>query len=344
MKRIEYLDAAKGALMICIVAGHFINNPVVHNSIFSFHVPAFFIISGYFYKNTGREKVKSYCIRCLKPYSFTVLVLLLVDSVANVMRLMLQKNYVNEFEIIKKWLIAFLYGSGSRNVFLGLELPVVGAVWFLLALSWSVVLFVLIEHLIARFRVQNTSIYAFVISIILFVIALYSATWAWFPFSIQAGMAGVLFFYVGHLFKRNYGTFRFSLYISSICLLVWCVDIYFNIRNDYMSLVRCCFPNPVINILGAISGTYIIVCVMYGLEKVKVLTPAFRFLTEWGKYSTVILCFHLVELDFFPWNRLFYFLNSHIIKTCIILFCKIVFCTICMKIIKRIKKLNLVFS
>ncbi len=45
-KRIDYIDKAKGILIILTVIGHIWQSGYVHNVIYSFHMPAFFVISG----------------------------------------------------------------------------------------------------------------------------------------------------------------------------------------------------------------------------------------------------------------------------------------------------------
>lgn len=45
-ERLDYIDKAKGLLIILVVIGHIWQAGVVHNFIYSFHMPAFFVISG----------------------------------------------------------------------------------------------------------------------------------------------------------------------------------------------------------------------------------------------------------------------------------------------------------
>lgn len=45
-KRITYLDTAKGILILLMLIGHIWNDGIVHDFIYVFHMPAFFIISG----------------------------------------------------------------------------------------------------------------------------------------------------------------------------------------------------------------------------------------------------------------------------------------------------------
>lgn len=45
-KRLDYIDKAKGTLIILVVIGHILQSGPVFNVIYSFHMPAFFVISG----------------------------------------------------------------------------------------------------------------------------------------------------------------------------------------------------------------------------------------------------------------------------------------------------------
>ena len=50
--RIEWIDLAKGLAMILIIAGHAGHDPV-DRFLYTFHVPVFFLISGYFITEKG---------------------------------------------------------------------------------------------------------------------------------------------------------------------------------------------------------------------------------------------------------------------------------------------------
>ena len=76
-QRIEYLDIARGIGILLVVLGH--NDfgaisPFFHQVIYSFHIPLFFFLSGYFV-NTALpffDYFKKRFHSVLKPYLFTV--------------------------------------------------------------------------------------------------------------------------------------------------------------------------------------------------------------------------------------------------------------------------------
>lgn len=53
MERDLSIDIMKGIGICAVIAGHtFLNT--IHNLIYSFHMPLFFILSGYFYKRDNK--------------------------------------------------------------------------------------------------------------------------------------------------------------------------------------------------------------------------------------------------------------------------------------------------
>ena len=55
--RIEEIDILKGIAMILVVIGHYFHPPIVSYAIWSFHMPLFVIISGYFVKEEPWSKL-----------------------------------------------------------------------------------------------------------------------------------------------------------------------------------------------------------------------------------------------------------------------------------------------
>ena len=76
-KRIEYLDIARGIGILLVVLGH--NDfgaisPFFHQVIYSFHIPLFFFLSGYFINTSIPffDYFKKRFHSVLKPYLFTI--------------------------------------------------------------------------------------------------------------------------------------------------------------------------------------------------------------------------------------------------------------------------------
>ena len=120
--------------MFCVIAGHG-GVSQVNAFVFSFHMPLFFLISGYFFK-PDRAKVWRNTKKLLLAYCWTVVAVIVLSELITLTEVLTKGE--DAFVLIKnplKWIIAGLYGSGSRTDFLGLVLPSIGAVWFFLALA-----------------------------------------------------------------------------------------------------------------------------------------------------------------------------------------------------------------
>ena len=79
-KRVMFIDIAKGIAIICIILGHLgINN--INRVVFTFHVPIFFMITGYFInkKYTIKEFIINKFKRLIVPYFITSFVIILLS-------------------------------------------------------------------------------------------------------------------------------------------------------------------------------------------------------------------------------------------------------------------------
>lgn len=94
-KREDLFDIAKGLGIIFVIAGHiyfdYFDTPffqAICAAIFSFHMPLFFLISGYFlYDQTGRKNVvRRRARQLLLPYCVTGIGMVLLSFIYDIMR------------------------------------------------------------------------------------------------------------------------------------------------------------------------------------------------------------------------------------------------------------------
>lgn len=136
--RLDYFDIAKGLAMFCVIAGHMGMAQTFNPFAFSFHMPLFFLISGYFYKNDAAKVLRN-TKRLLTAYLWTVLAVIILSEVMPLAKVALRgDDVISLAKVAGHWALAGLYGSGARGDCLGMHLPAIGAVWFLLALAWGV--------------------------------------------------------------------------------------------------------------------------------------------------------------------------------------------------------------
>lgn len=311
--------------MLFIIAGH-LGIDAINRFVFTFHVPLFFLLSGYFYTyrpHTLKNKITRY----LKPYIFTVISLVLLGELKSLILILLGKeNAQSLLQTAFQWLIAGLYGSGSKTQFLAWNLPTIGAIWFLLALIWSIT----IMHILHKFKLSLWK--QELIVIIFFVLGYISALYTWFPLSIQAGFSALLFVFLGHIQKlRQAPIYNDKKEAILLAIIFWIWSLYFSYTNNFMSLVRSCFPNILHNIIGACAASWIIIYVCRKLTN----TVFSSFLITFGRYSAVVLCFHLIELTYIPWHIVSKLIPYGFITIPIIFIGKIIFCYFAILIVER---------
>lgn len=330
--RIVSLDVAKGLAMLFIIAGHLGSFPITR-FVFTFHVPLFFLLSGYFY--SYKRNLKSRITRYIKPYLFTVFLLLAFGVVQDVWRIILAEGNTHDLlATVYHWCAAGIYGSGSKTQFLEWHIPIVGAIWFLLALIWAILIMQIVNKKPLMLWQQE------VVVLLLFAIGYFSAYFTWFPFSIQAGFSALLFVFIGYEVKRRKLTVYDKKEAILLSIILWGWSIYLSFSNDHMSLVRSCFPDILNNILGACAASYLIVLLCKKLES----TFIAPFLITFGRYSIVVLCFHLIELTYFPWGIVNKIVPFQIISIAVIFLGKILFCFCAILLVQRSNTLKRIFS
>ena len=291
--RIKYIDIAKGIAIICIILGHF-GIKWINSVVFTFHVPIFYIITGYL-MNTKlpiKEFIKRRFKTLIIPYIITCIITIILASIISGV----EKGINTIPKTAMNWLYASIYGSGI-DFTKPFYIKKIGALWFLLASFWGNILLRLTLEIKHKSR-------PFVILAIFLVVGLWSRKLFWFPLSVQAGCGAMLYMYLGFLFNQAKEELQnlspeTKISVSILALLIW---LEFIINFKSFSLVYCDIGRGAIDLFGSICGVYII-CIIsfYIAKKCKVLTKIFSFL---GRYSIFVLCIHIIELNLFNWYKI----------------------------------------
>ena len=290
-ERLQYPDIARGIAMICIVLGH-MGYSQINRVVFTFHVPIFFLISGYFLKESVpfRQFIKRRVRTLVIPYFVICAGLIIAALVIN----QILKGGEGRREVFLRWFLAGVYGAGD-----GYEKPFViyaiGAAWFLWATFWgSILLWILLRRPAAERLILIPIIAA---------ISIRSSKVIWLPLSLQAGGTALLFMYFGYLGRelvpavRKLGAeVRAALVIFAAW--VWLGFIY---RFEGFYLVHCNIGRGAADVFGSICAC---VCVLLISRQISRHT---RFLSEGlaclGHYSLLMLSIHM--LDWMHWDRIF---------------------------------------
>ena len=246
--RINYLDIAKGLAMICIIAGHLGVRAIIR-VVFTFHVPIFFLISGYLI-NEKKELlpfIKDRAKRLLIPYYITCLVIIIIDTISAIFN-----KYQNA--TLLYWIKASFYAAGSTH-FKPFHIAPIGAIWFLWALFWS--------NLFLKLSLKMNKPFRLLFVIALFLFGYYTRNVVWLPLSIQPGACGTLFMYVGYLVKtyKNKTNNLPKITIPLFSLIALITTILFIKNFTTFSLVKCEIGRGVIDIFGSICASWIVILI-----------------------------------------------------------------------------------
>lgn len=288
-KRIEYMDIARGIGILLVVLGHNDFEALsvyAHQVIYSFHIPLFFFLSGYFV-NISISFVDFFKKRfnsLLKPYFFILFLIYFVSVSFEKMG----------FSMAITRILKALYGTGHYIDWVQLwflpELFVVSLYAFIFIklvsklhnrwITWGILLFTLVASLPFL-----KTFYPFTISLSGKQYELYGL-----PFGLDLIFLSGFFFILGNEVRQitSEKTFDnlFILIGTLVGLLVlnylFTYEIDFNIRQ-YES-----FP---INTLEAILGIFFVLALSRQIEvRTTRLASAFKYL---GNISLIILLFHV---------------------------------------------------
>lgn len=271
-KRIDFLDIAKGIGIVWVLLGHSLDLriPYYGTIAFSFHMPLFFILSGYCFTRKKDEKTLFVTLfkRYLVPYFFTIGLFIAYYLVKG--------NYAE----CKNWIWGGVYGSGwdyaSPRYIKG-----VGGIWFFLALFWGKIIMNSIFKLPEYLCIALVSLLAYW--------GVYSYSVFVFPWGIQNGCIGVLFLYIGFLAKR-YDLFgKTHLWWFLFSLIVWGMAI--KKGYSYFTLVNC--KLDLIQVITSCCGCYIVIIISKYFDFSRILKTVFIWI---GKRTAIILSFHIWEL------------------------------------------------
>ena len=199
--------------------------------------------------------------------------------------------------------IRALYGAGSDSVKLPPGISAIGAIWFLPALLWALI--------IVKYAISVK--YGFIFIFFNVIVSYIFSKYIWLPLSIQAGGVAAL------VIEYEYG-------IS-------------------LSITRNYYAYGLVSFVGAVLICYTVLCIAKLFENIEILL---RILCFHGENSLIILCFHLMEMGYFPWYKIYetlsYFQFSLPVFHMIVWTGKVLFCTLCVWCVYKSKALRKIFG
>lgn len=243
--RIDWIDVAKGIAILLVIIGHTLKmGAFLRNIIFSFHMPLFFILSGYTYTPATDKKAlwkhMKHHFQCLMVPCLAVSLFLVAYSVV-------KSDSCSFSEIgIQLWKMGqeLFYASGVS--FHGIS---AGMIWFIFSLFWTKILIDCI------YTFQKNEYKYCTIGCLAFVGVCLGATRHWLVQNLDVTLVALAFFYVGMLWKKYAKRVEaYAPILFGISLAIWSVLVSFGICIE-MAPRR--YPMYSVCVIEAIAASFV---------------------------------------------------------------------------------------
>ncbi len=289
--RETWLDRLKGLLIITVVIGHILPGP--YNTlenwpsyIYLFHMPAFFIISGYLIKEKGLGFIPSVGAKAKRTMLPYLIYLFLIAGTQLLMAFI--KN--PKFYFMKKNLKMFIQGGQDLNYFN------CGALWFLTCSFFVFLFFYIIEK---GLRNKWLKLVAYLILwIAAHVQSKYFIEGTGPSFLLwDVAIIGCVYLAVGYYLKKY--LFDKKVLIGSFTVLIVFVTVRIMGISDYVNgfaieLWSHTYRYPILDMLIPVSGFVILANLMKLIPDGKISDV----LSDIGKYTLPIMACHQIILFF----------------------------------------------
>ena len=256
MERDCRFDIMRGIGIILMMLGHIPVEGFAYRVIYSFHMPMFFLLSGYFANNAGifsgggYSHIKKLSQRLLLPFVITIIGIVLIQIGVCVMQ--------------------------GKTIHVG---HVMGPLWFLPALWWARMVMGGINH-IPRYALWV----AFGIGLLAYIVSIWSTNDKVF---VLQGLCAIPFIAIGQWVRYN----KLPWWMLVICVIAWVSALCLS-HMDMHGRTFGCWP---LDIIGACGGTWVLFKIVDGLSYMNWVRRVFSPIAWMGQFSLAMMCMHGLE-------------------------------------------------
>ena len=262
--RVEYIDNTKGLLIFLVILGHCINGEsLLKNIIYSFHMPAFFIVSGILL-NYSSAVGKDFGRFLLSRIRQLVIPYIIFEFLGYIVQCFTRGFYEN--------INGFIFRTATFQVHTDVD-------WFLIALFFGEILFYFVH--------KNK--YISIITVVLSFILAYFVPIRFLKWILAAFVYLIIGYYGISFFQKSR---KWMIPCAGVIVLI---ASYFNVRVDINNGV---FGNPLLYVLGAVFGTYLVITLCQCILPLKSI---WSFL---GKNSLIVMGTHTLLIQIL-WYKIF---------------------------------------
>ena len=267
------ISVCKGIGIILMVIGHSGCPRPIHDFIYLFHMPLFFIITGFLFKKKYLEEPLIFLKRKLetlyKPFfisKFIILAICIINDIITGTDLM-HAGYLNNF-------LKILLFTGQYDI--------LGSLWFLKSLFFSnIIVFILLYiQQTKKLHKSFSLLFSFILLIIGYFIHYH---WGQITYDIQRELITPILLIIGIYIKQYISKISHNILLAILAFLL----ILFSSKYFTFDIAGSVIYNPIIYIIFSIIGFYLIYMLSTKIQNIK-------FLAYIGDKSLSILLLHQI--------------------------------------------------
>ncbi|MCR3757913.1 acyltransferase family protein [Clostridium felsineum] len=270
MERNRSIDIAKGIGILLVLLGHRSIPDIMVKFIYSFHIPLFFLISGYLYRDKGEGYflyVKHKFKTIIVPYIFFWIISLGIQLIAMNFNIL---SRVNGKELISEFF--YLTPNGFWN----------GPLWFLVCLFVVYVLYYPVNKLL-----YNRKFYFIFIGLFLALGWSVSEFKIYLPLKLDVAFTGIAFYIMGDFAKNIKIKFKLNTIPMLLIMAFLTLILSIGLNNTIVQMIVDRYGNYLVFIVTSLTGSLSIIILSNLIGEFKLL--------EWlGKNSLAIMGLHFI--------------------------------------------------
>ena len=275
LERIDYIDVYKFIGITLMIMGHIGFGNTFDFFIHAFHMPMFFFISGYLYKNNNssfKTYFKNKFRSLLVPY-------FIIGTIHLIIYVLFKENLLVPLE-------SFLW-TNTENF------PIAGALWFLTCLFFVDIMYFIINKMIKNEYIKLLIIVLFGILGCTF----YKYTRILLPFAITQSFVGLSLYYIGNKVREfsNKKIINKILNLNIIMILILSVICYILIfKNGYINIRTQNYSNIFLFYINSIMCSILIINYSKYIVRLLKNTIILKVLKNIGKESIIYVCLNQI--------------------------------------------------
>lgn len=304
MERNKAVDLMKGLLIILMIVGHFPMNETAFAVLYSFHMMAFVLVSGYYFKENDAMHIKTgltkVCRAYLIPYGIFVVIYISMFHVGTALELKMAAVAMSNMNKVFTWA------------------AMIGPIYFVPMLFVTRLLFLLLAKWIRK------DSYLFIAVLILSYIGyLLGNAGYWLPWSVDISLYCLIYYYIAYV-AHKYNVMEQIKKRRLWWGVFLCAWLYV-IRHGSMEIFVRNYNLYPVAIVGAVSGTVIFYFLCYFLSE-KLGNSVLPFELA-GKSTVYILIVH-TQFEYYLGLLTMRFLAKDSLPYCLIMIVLQVLCGI----------------